>query len=189
MSAYDRVRWDGYYRHLLKKPFPAVDPLLLDYTPPVPISETRRALDLACGFGQNGLWLAEQGYTADLMDISRIALGRARAEMTIRNLRNVNLFQIDLDDLKIEEEKYQMVCVFFYLKQSIMTKLLASVAPGGRLIYKTYNIAYLDIVPQFNTDFLLGPGELGSIFEGWQIIHHEEESHISQIVTVKPEKG
>lgn len=186
MTAHDRVRWDAIFKQQVTRPFPAPDPLLLDYTPPVPPQRERRALDLACGFGQNGLWLAEQGYVTDLMDISRVALSRARQEMGIRNLRNVNILQVDMDDIDIEEETYHLICLFRYLKRSFMRKLRGAVIPGGRVIYETYNLHYLEQVPDFNADFLIEPGELPAMFEGWKIVHHDELDHISQIVAVKP---
>ncbi|MBC8100405.1 MAG: methyltransferase domain-containing protein, partial [Armatimonadetes bacterium] len=84
MSADDRVRWDEIYHDLAQQRYPAPDALLFECVPPP--SAHSRALDLACGVGQNGIWLATQGYTVDLMDISRVALNRARGEMAMRNL-------------------------------------------------------------------------------------------------------
>lgn len=85
MATQDRVRWDTIYRDRAERPLPPTAPLLLEYTPPVTASPPR-ALDFACGLGQNGLWLAEQGYIVDLMDISRVALNRAQAEMVRRGV-------------------------------------------------------------------------------------------------------
>ena len=62
----------------------------------------------------------------------------------------------------------------------------ASVVPGGRVIYETFNVLYLDIVPEFNQEFLLGLGELEKLFDGWDILFQEEDDHISQIVARKP---
>lgn len=186
MTAQDRVRWDSIYRERSSKPYPDPDPILFDYTPPVPEGKTWRALDLAGGMGQNGLWLASQGYVVDVMDISRAGLNRARAEMAARNLRNVNLLQVDLDDCDLDEQEYHMVCVFRYLKRNFMTKLKASVVPGGRVIYVTYNVLYLEIVPEFNQEFLLSLGELETIFAGWDILFLDEDDYVSQMVARKP---
>ncbi len=191
MSAHDRVRWDKIYRERLKQPYPAPDPLLLNYTPHIAGVNggdeeiKKRALDVAAGFGQNGLWLAGQGYTTDIMEISRVALARARAEMARRNLRNVNLLQIDLDDIDLDEEQYDLICVFRYLKREVIPVIRAAIVPGGRIIYESFNINYLDIVPHFNTHFLLMPGELTELFKGWKVLHQSDESHISQLVAVK----
>jgi len=187
MTAEDRIRWDKIYRDRKGKAFPNPDPLLYEYTPPVRRGQDRRALDLAGGIGQNGLWLATQGYIVDIMDISRIALTRTRVEMAMRNLRNVNLLQVDLDDFSLKEAHYDVLIVFRYLKRSAWDQIRAAVVPGGRIIYESFNLNYLEIVPEFNADFLLHPGELHDIFSLWKILYEEDEEHISRIVAVKPE--
>lgn len=184
MSADDRVRWDTIFRQQAHLPYPAPDPLVLQFTPP-PAPEAR-ALDLCAGMGQNGLWLAEQGYLADIMDISRVALQRARTEMTIRNLRNVNLLQTDVDLLRLDRQQYDLVCVCRYLRRDLFTRIAASVKPGGRVIYETYNLDYLQQVPNFNRRFLLQPNELAAFFASWTLLHQEEVGGVSQIVAVRP---
>lgn len=186
MSAKDRVRWDKVYKQRAHDPYPGPDPLLLEYIPPVQPDEGRTALDLAGGVGQNALWLASQGYNVDLMDISRVALQRARAEMVLRNIRSVNLLQIDVDDVELKPEAYDLVTVTRYLKRDLFESIKASVKPGGRVIYTTFNIHYLDLVPEFNTEFLLGEGELRRFFEQWTLLYDEEIDHNSYIVAVKP---
>lgn len=186
MSARDRVRWDEIYRQRENQPYPEPDPLLYEYTPPADPRADQRALDLAAGLGQNGLWLAAQGYIVDIMDISRVALARARQEMSARNLRRVNLLQIDLDEVELEAETYDLVCVFRYLRRDFFDRLGLIIRPGGRIIYETFNTRYLQIVPGFNPDFLLERGELAGYFAGWQILHSAEDTHISQLVARKP---
>ena len=187
MTAEDRIRWDEAFRQRLHKPYPAPDPLLLQFTPPAAPGSRCRALDLAAGLGQNGLWLAGQGYDTDVIDISRVALKRAYAEMTMRNLRNVNLLQVDVDDLQLEAEYYDVLCVFRYLKRRLFPLLKLSVKRGGRIIYETYNMRYLQEVPGFNTAYLLEVGELRSIFNDWHILYDEEIDHNARIVAIKPE--
>ena len=160
MSAEDRVRWDKVYKQRAREPYPDPNPLLLQYTPAVEDDDHPTALDLAGGVGQDALWLAAQGYTVDLMDISRIALQRARTEMTVQNIRNVNLLQIDVDAIELDEASYDLITVTHYLKRSLFAVMKKAIRPGGRIIYDTFNVRYLEIVPQFNTAFLLGIGEL-----------------------------
>ncbi|NWF67876.1 MAG: methyltransferase domain-containing protein [Chloroflexi bacterium] len=189
MSAADRVRWDTIYQNSNGR-YPAADPLLFEYTLPLALHpEPRaevRALDVACGVGQNGLWLAQQGYIVDLMDISRVALLRARKEMEKRQLRNVNLLQVDLDTVELERGKYSLVCVFRYLRRDLFKPLAASVCPGGRVIYQSFNRHYLQQVPGFNPAFLLEIGELALYFDGWDILYQDEMGKTSQLVAQKP---
>lgn len=188
MSAHDRVRWDEIYRQRLNKPYPAPDPLLLQFTPVInddEASSAPRALDLAAGFGQNGLWLASQGYHVDVMDISRVALQRARAEMATRNLRNINLLPLDVDELQLEPTSYDLIAVFRYLKRPLFPLLQLATRDGGRIIYETFNTRYLTIVPDFNRDFLLDVGELRDLFSQWDIRHYEEDDHNTRLVAIK----
>jgi SAM-dependent methyltransferase len=189
MTAEDRVRWDRVYRADEARPYPAPDPLLFEAVPP-PTSDTARALDFAGGVGQNGLWLAEHGYAVDIVDVSRVALNRARSEMAIRNLRRVNLLPLDVDTLvdesSLPHEGYEVVAVFRYLKRDLFPVLATAVKPGGRLIYETFNRRYLQVVPQFNLQFLLEDGELPTAFPNWQVLHYSEQDHRTQFVAVKP---
>lgn len=188
MTAQDRARWDSIYKGQADRPYPAPDPLLFTYTPPVSPGEERFALDLAGGLGQNGLWLAGQGYITDIMDISRVALTRARGEMAMRNLRGVNLIQVDVDELTLREAYYDVICVFRYLRRDLFAPLRAAVRPGGRIIYETFNMAYLSIVPGFNVEFLLRGDELGAAFAGWSVLLNDTATHITRFVAVKPEQ-
>lgn len=184
MTAEDRVRWDNYFRSRARDPYPDPDPLLLQTVPPA--LPNMRALDLCGGLGQNGLWLAEQGYIVDIMDISRVALQRARTEMTLRNLRNVNLLQADVDTLQLDPETYDLVCMFRYLRRDLFPKIARALRPGGRIVYETFHVGYLEAVPNFNRAFLLERGELPRYFAGWQVLHYEETAHAAQLVALKP---
>lgn len=188
MTHDDRTRWDAIYRQRNHMPFPEPDPFLFEYTPPVDPRQPKRALDLAGGMGQNGLWLAGQGYTVDVMDISRMALMRGRQEMINRELRSINFLLVDLDAADLEENYYDLVCVFRYLKRDLFPHIRACVRPGGRVIYETYNTRYLEIVPAFNRAFLLEPGELAATFSGWKHLHAADAQHLSRLAALKPER-
>ncbi len=187
MSAEDRIRWDAIYRERASDAYPPPDPLLFDYVPPATPEQEWRALDLAAGHGQNGLWLAAQGYTVDIMDISRIALLRAQAEMATRNLRSANLLPVDLDTVELPANFYDVVCVFRYLKRDLFPQLRACVRPGGRILYETFNVRYRAIVPEFNPAFLLELGELAGYFADWKLLLNSHDKHISRLVARKPE--
>jgi SAM-dependent methyltransferase len=188
MSETDRQRWDRRYREWANDPFPAPDPLLLQFTPPAFISRSARsrALDLACGRGQNGLWLAEQGYSVDLIDISREALQIARAEAGRRGLRTVNFFCADLDALPLEAESFDLICGFRFLKRDLFPVLRAAVKPGGRIVYETFHIGHLQRHPAFSRDHLLERGELAALFSDWRLLHQRESDSVAQVVALKP---
>jgi 2-polyprenyl-3-methyl-5-hydroxy-6-metoxy-1,4-benzoquinol methylase len=190
MTVRDRVRWDRYYRSLSDFAYPDPDPLLYDYTPPVLIHGQRerpRALDLACGVGQNGIWLATQGYSVDLLDISREALHIAQLQAMMLQARTVNFMQVDLDEVALKPEAYDLVIVFRYMRRELFPRLHECVRPGGRVIYATFNMNYLDHKPDFNTEYLLYPGELSGYFTDWHVLHDRDAAYTSEIVAIKPE--
>jgi len=183
MTAQDRIRWDQLYRERDDN-YPPPDPLLFEFTPPV--SDEPRALDVAAGLGQNGLWLAAQGYLVDMIDVSRVALLRAQQEMGRRQLRNINLYQADLDIYEFPINKYDLVCVFRYLDRDLFPKLRSCIRPGGRILYETFNTRYLEVAPGFNPDFLLEAGELAGYFADWKILHNNDGKQMSSLVAIKP---
>jgi 2-polyprenyl-3-methyl-5-hydroxy-6-metoxy-1,4-benzoquinol methylase len=203
MSVRERVRWDARYRDL-NAPYPDPDPLLFQFTPPaapligetaeiplysMPFADERRearALDLAAGVGQNGLWLASQGYSVDLLDISREALRRAQSEAGKRGLRRVNFLQVDLDEAALQSEAYDVVCVFRYFQREVFPRIRACVRPGGRVIYQTFHTGYLREYPTFNPAFLAEVGELGGYFSDWQLLKSSDDDIQSQVVAIRP---
>lgn len=182
MAGQDRLRWDAVYHERRDQPYPPPDPLLLQFAPP---AEGARALDLAGGLGQNALWLAEQGYLVDLIDISRAALTRAQEEAARRSVRGVNFIQMDLDNAEFEAATYDLIAVFRFLDRDLFPTLRAAVKPGGRVIYQTFNTRYHPPQP-FNPDHLLRIGELAGIFADWRILHLSEPHFVTQVVAIKP---
>ncbi len=188
MAAQDRVRWDTHYREWADDAYPDPDPLLFPFTPPLREGQSAIALDLASGRGQNGLWLAEQGYVVDLVDVSRVGLLRAQEEAARRDLRGVNFLQLDLDGAKLEPESYDLICVMRFLSRPLMPEIRAAVRPGGRVIYQTFNTRYRARRPDIDPVFLLGIGELAGFFGDWRVLRSSEPAHISQLVAIKPSR-
>lgn len=186
MTRQDSIRWDDIYKGRANAPYPPPDPLLLEFTPPIMDAKEHKALDVAAGLGQNGLWLAAQGYEVDLMDASRVALLRAQTEMGTRGLRNANLYPVDLDSQDLSANSYDLVCVFCYLQRDLFPKLRNCITSGGRIIYQTFNLHLLEKQPTFNPAYLLHLGELAGTFADWKIVHHLEAGHITQLVAIKP---
>jgi SAM-dependent methyltransferase len=191
MSGHDRERWDARYQERVFGPYPPPDALLVAYTPH-PVGKAagtpyRVALALAAGQCQNALWLAEQGYLVNAMDISRVALERGRAEMAMRNLRDINFIPIDLESIELPEDAYDLIACFRYLDRNLFPAIRAAMKPGGLIVYQTFNVHQLERFPDCNQDYLLEPRELPSHFPGWQILHDEERGEYSFLVARKPQ--
>ena len=168
MAHSDRERWDQRDAPLtrLKKKEPGA--LLVRHAPP-PYPGIR-ALELACGLGHNALWLAEQGYRVDAIDISWRALRQAHAEMLRRGLRGVNFILADLDQFALPRYQYDLVYVFRFLDRRLFPALRERVRPGGVVVYQTFNIRLRALRPNTRPEFMLEPGELPRYFPGWTVL-------------------
>ena len=135
------------------------------------------ALDVACGFGGNALYLADQGYTVDAVDVSEVALEAASAEAERRGLRDrVRFVQVDLDCWPVPTDRYNAIVVFFYLNRALFPRLARGLHPGGLLFQANRNRRHLKIRPDFSPDYLLEVGELRCMAEaaGLQVLHYAD---------------
>ena len=75
MSTADRNKWDQRYREgaYASRDYPSefLKQQLLHLKP-------GKALDLACGAGRNSIFLAQNGFFVDAVDVSSVGLERAR---------------------------------------------------------------------------------------------------------------
>jgi SAM-dependent methyltransferase len=72
-----------------------------------------RALNVATGTGRNAVFLAEQGYEVDAVDIADEALATARERASERSV-SVNWTRADLDGHSFPEGAYDVVTMSFY---------------------------------------------------------------------------
>jgi SAM-dependent methyltransferase len=152
-------------------------------------------LDLACGDGRNGIFLAMQGLPVVLCDVSEEALdnaGAAAERAGVRvDLRQVNLEQEGIDPFS--DEAFGAIVVFRYLHRPLIPCIKKALTGGGLLIYETFTLEQPRFGKPRNPDFLLKPGELQGWFSGWNILHYFEgikrdpDRAIAQIVCRKPE--
>ncbi|MBN2472552.1 MAG: class I SAM-dependent methyltransferase [Anaerolineae bacterium] len=190
MAAEERTRWNETYAERVQGPYPPPDALVVAYAPkPRPDGPRRVALDLAAGMCQNAVWLAEQGYLVNALDISHVALERGRAEMAMRNLRSINFIHADLDRTRLAPAVYDVVSCFRYLNRNLFPMLREAVKPGGLVIYQTYTIRRLEKWPDSSRRFLLEPRELPTFFPGWEVLHDDEVADMARFVARRPGTG
>ncbi|MBN1320015.1 MAG: methyltransferase domain-containing protein [Thermoleophilia bacterium] len=150
-------------------------------------------LDLACGSGENGLYLAGLGLPVILADRSAESLHVARRSAEDRGL-TAEFWELDLETgaNPLQEERYRAVLVFRYLYRPLIPYLRGAVRQGGLLIYETFTSEQPKYGKPHNPDFLLQPGELAGWFRDWQTIHYFEgvledpPRAMAQIVCRKP---
>jgi tellurite methyltransferase len=150
-------------------------------------------LDLACGTGENGLFLAGLKLPVILADRSGEALDVARAAALELGLE-VRFWEVDLEagGNPLEEAYYRGILVFRYLYRPLIPCIRKAIRAGGILIYETFTSEQPKYGKPHNPEFLLQPGELADWFGDWRVIHYYEgllenpQRAMAQIVCRKP---
>jgi tellurite methyltransferase len=172
----------------------SADPLLTKYSPLLEGENLEGPiLDLACGAGENGLFLAALKLPVILADRSPEALRVARSSAEDRGL-SVQFWEVDLETGRnpLQEEYYRAILVFHYLHRPLIPFLRKGIRKGGILIYQTFTSEQPKYGHPHNPDYLLQPGELADWFQDWQTIHYFEgllenpRKAVAQIVCRKP---
>ncbi|CAM9800043.1 unnamed protein product [Scytosiphon promiscuus] len=140
-------------------------------------------LDLACGSGQNGLFVANRDAEIGSRNRKVVLLDRNIAEavrrtadlpQAVRELVVHEEIDLETEDnpSPLPEEAYGAVLVFNYLHRPLIPNLRDSVKPGGIVLYKTFTWEHPAVgVRPSNPAFLLGPGELrDKLFVGWEVL-------------------
>jgi len=185
------TKWDEKYlrgENLSEEPHPLVARFAESARP-------GRALDLACGVGRNSIHLAKSGWSVTAVDSSKIA-GQVLMDRAATAGIEVEFVLADLENRKfsIAEESYDLIVDCFYLQRDLFPEIMTGLVIGGHAICV---IPLLDDSPEarpMNPDYLLNPGELKSIFQGWEIVHwfegiRPESGHkrsVAEIVARKP---
>jgi tellurite methyltransferase len=152
-------------------------------------------LDLACGDGANGIFLAHKGCQVTCCDISPESLGQAEKLAEAQNAR-VEIWQVDLEvegANPLPSEAYGAILVFRYLHRPLLECIKKALKNGGLLVYETFTVEQPKFGKPRNPDFLLNPEELLQTFGDWEVIHYFEGIRanptraVAQIVCRKPE--
>ncbi len=166
----DRDKWDQRYSQGEPEPSDP-DPLLYSYRH---LLTGGRALDIAAGLGGNALFVAEQGYAVDAVDISPVALQRLNQAARVGDLP-VNCIEADLDTYPIPEETYDLVLIFQFFAPSLMGSIERCLKHGGLLFHSTFNYRHQSLKPEFCPDYLVPRDGLSPFFTELETILDEPE--------------
>jgi SAM-dependent methyltransferase len=129
-------------------------------------------LDIACGHGRHLHYLAAQGHQVLGVDRSPEALSAAAAWGKVQ--------QADIENAPWplmqngQPRQFDAVVVANYLWRPLFPVMLASLAPGGVLIYETFAAGNETVGKPSRPDFLLRPGELLRVFSDLRVVAFEE---------------
>ena len=130
-------------------------------------------LDLACGDGHNGIFLASKGFSVVMADRSEEALSQARLNAQTAGV-TVQFWQVDFEQEglnPLEGLTFSAVLVFRYLHRPLIPCITKSLKQGGFLLYETFTTEQARFGKPKNPDHLLKAGELLSWFHNWEVIY------------------
>jgi len=138
-----------------------------------------RALDLAMGEGRNAVYLAQQGYQVDGVDLSEPSVLKA---MELARSRSVQLRGIvaDLATFQVQPGFYDLICCFFFLERSLFPSMIRGLRPGGVILYQSVTIEELEINPSFPIKWCLKPNELLQAFRPLRILYYRETGPVEK---------
>jgi SAM-dependent methyltransferase len=104
------------------------------------VAPGERVLEYGCGVGSAAFELAAAGAEVTGIDISPVAIAKARAEAERRGLEGVHFVEMDAEALEIAEASVDVVCGSGILHHLDLDRAASEIwrvlRPGGRAVFK-----------------------------------------------------
>jgi SAM-dependent methyltransferase len=133
------------------------------------------ALDLACGEGQNAIWLATLGWEVTGVDYSEVAIAKARARAE-RDDAHVDFVCADLLEYAPSAGAFDLVLLLYFHipateRRHVLAKAADALAPGGTVVVIGHDLTNLThgVGGPSDPDLLSTPDELASELPGLDI--------------------
>lgn len=141
---HDAAFWDRMYRHRQHEAWSGEPNPVLAQEIDGLVPGT--ALDVACGEGADALWLARRGWRVTALDLSNVALERARAADPDRM---VKWLQADLLVWQPPAGAFDLVATHYLHLQptermGLFGRLARAVRPGGTLLVVAHHVSDLE---------------------------------------------
>jgi 2-polyprenyl-3-methyl-5-hydroxy-6-metoxy-1,4-benzoquinol methylase len=147
-----------------------------------------RALDVGCGEGADTVWLARQGWAVTGLDISAVAVERARKHAEKAGVV-VTLLPSGLLEADLPRESFELVSAMYpVLKRTEARtaehRLCDLVAPGGTLLFVHHLMdeehkAHAREKGWDPDDFVQPPEMAAALGEGWTVdVHETRDRHV-----------
>ena len=146
-------------------------------------------LDMACGSGRHATWLSSLGHAITGIDRDATALAHLPPTVTA--------VQADIENAPwpLQGQQFDAVIVTNYLWRPLWPQVMDSVRPGGVLLYETFAQGNEAFGKPSRPDFLLAPGELLQVCNGWHIVAYEHgvrsqpDRMVQRIAAIRPGSG
>lgn len=168
MSEKDRIRWDAAYTDGDPDAGPALPQVFRGHADLFPVAGS--ALEVACGTGRAAVWLARRGLHVWGLDVSGVAITRARKSAVRHGVAERCRFDVaDLDGGLPAGPPVDVVLCHRFRDPGLYPALAARLQPGGLLA-----ICVLSEVGASPGRFRAVPGELRTQFTGLRVIAEQE---------------
>lgn len=180
----DRRRWDHLYdtsNYVFGKEPASFLRRNIQLLPP------GRVLDIAMGEGRNSVFLAKNGFIVDGIDISEVALRKAK-RLALENHVSFTTILADLNNYSIKPETYQVILNFDYLQKSLIPQIKRGLKKKGVVLYE--NLTINQVIGRegqsSRREYILHPGELKELFKDFEILVYEESQGRASLIARKP---
>ena len=140
-------------------------------------------LDLACGLGQNSIFLKKHGLKMYGWDYSLAGLEQMKRHCALQEVE-VNQRCIDLVNTPWPNQYFDFICVTAFLDRILCPQIVSHLKPGGILLYQTFNqvtdIAGESLNKPRRTQFLIAKSELLELFSDLVPLLYHDEQDLSQ---------
>lgn len=145
-------------------------------------------LDLACGAGRHLRHFAQRGHPVTGVDRNAEALA------PLAHLGESIHADLENGPWPLAQRQFAAVIVTNYLWRPRWPQLRDCLAPGGVLLYETFAHGHAAYGQPRRAEFLLQPGELLTLCQGWHIVAYEHgllastgsERVVQRIAAVRP---
>ncbi len=134
-----------------------------------------KALDIAAGEGRNAVFLAQNGFEVDAVDISKKGLEKARKLAREKGVK-IKTLLVDLTRYPIARERYDLIINFYFLKRRLVPRVRNGLKKGGKVIFETYILEHRTLGTQGpkQAKYFLKPNELLRIFKDFRVLLYRE---------------
>jgi len=146
-------------------------------------------LDVACGHGRHMRYFASLGH--DVLGVDR----NPEAIHAVTELGEALCADIENGPWPLPGRTFGAVVVTNYLWRPLWADILASLEPGGVLIYETFATGNETVGKPSRPDFLLQPGELLNACKDLRVVAFEEgflagpDRFVQRIVAARPDNN
>ncbi len=180
MSQKDKLKWDKKYQEttsLLKDREPSENLKKI-----VEKTKGKKALDVASGAGRNSIYLANNGFDVEALDISSVAL----EVLNNKGFKNISCKLVDLDEYEIPKNNYDLIVMTNFLDRNLIPKLSNALKIDGVLFIETYMEDELNEKISSNPDFLLKKDELKTFFnDNFELLVYDEFLNTEELYKMK----